>query len=156
MTLQSRASKKTRPPFFASFYAFAFYAEGKGAKKGMELQTLIKSIQNAWRKDTSFWKNKWTPRNPAMGHCSVSALLLQKHFGGAIIYSKKSRHYANILPDGTWIDLTRNQFHFKKNIQFDIIKTRHELLKDRDIYKRYCIYEKRVEKIIYANNKKGF
>jgi hypothetical protein len=108
------------------------------------LETLIKTIQDCWEADTSFFKD-WQPTNPAKGHCSMSALTIQKYFGGSIAYSKQARHYWNILPDGTLIDMTRSQFSNRKAIPFTEIRSRQSLLKSKDISDRYKIFKKRVE-----------
>jgi hypothetical protein len=60
----------------------------------------------------------WSPENPARGQCGVTALVLQEHLGGELLFSevrhadgtRQGVHYFNRLPDGTEVDLTREQF----------------------------------------------
>jgi hypothetical protein len=105
---------------------------------------LLKIIQECWGADTSFFKD-WKPTNPAKGHCSISALIIQKYFGGMIAYSKEAKHYWNILPDGTILDITRKQFSNRKVLPLTEIRTRGSVLKNRNINGRYRIFEKRIE-----------
>ena len=106
----------------------------------MTIKKLIESIQKCWASETSYWKN-WNSTNPSRGHCSVSALIIQKHLGGEIAYSKN--HYWNILRDGTVIDATQQQFFPKKP---PYLKTRAKILENENINKRYEIFEKKVER----------
>src|SRR6185436_2099938 len=60
----------------------------------------------------------WSPENPARGQCGVTALVVQEHLGGDLLLadvanadgSRQGVHYFNRLPDGTEVDLTREQF----------------------------------------------
>lgn len=105
---------------------------------------LLEIIQSCWEADTSFFKD-WKPTNPAKGHCSVSALIIQKYFGGMIAYSKEAKHYWNILPDGTVLDITRKQFSNRKVLPLTEIRTRDYVLKNKNINARYKIFEKRIK-----------
>ena len=57
----------------------------------------------------------WSPADASRGQCAVTALLIQDLFGGSLLRAVVSgeSHYWNRLPDGTELDLTREQFsHF--------------------------------------------
>lgn len=114
---------------------------------------LLEIIQDCWEADTSFFKD-WKPTNPARGHCSVSALIIQKYFGGMIAYSKEAKHYWNILPDGTVLDITRKQFSNRKVLPLTEIRTRDYVLKNNNINARYKIFEKRIEEKLRQEREK--
>ncbi|MGY1739282.1 MULTISPECIES: YunG family protein [unclassified Blastococcus] len=60
----------------------------------------------------------WTPANPARGQCGVTALTVQDLLGGDLLVaevlradgSRQGVHWWNRLPDGSEVDLTREQF----------------------------------------------
>lgn len=62
----------------------------------------------------------WTPENPAYGHCSAAAQIIQDLFGGEIYgfrFSVKrwggrvlGGHFLNVLSDGRRVDFTKSQF----------------------------------------------
>ncbi len=62
-----------------------------------------------------------------------------------IAYSKEAKHYWNILPDGTILDITRKQFSNRKVLPLTEIRTRDTVLKNKNINGRYRIFEKRIE-----------
>lgn len=81
----------------------------------MEPSRLEKAIKQAWCKETSSDSN-WTPENPALGQCAVTALVINAYFGGKIVWAeailpdnKKVSHYFNFINEME-IDLTRQQF----------------------------------------------
>ncbi len=76
-------------------------------------------VRDAWGPDTCDPVDlaDWRPDNPARGQCGVTALVVQDLLGGDLmlgeVYENGSRrgcHYWNRLPDGTEVDLTRDQF----------------------------------------------
>lgn len=81
-------------------------------------ETQIDTIRAAWCRDTSADPDKWTPQNPAMGQCAVTALIVQDLIGGELERvdvhvawtDKPVSHYRNVQPDGTRLDLTFSQF----------------------------------------------
>ena len=60
----------------------------------------------------------WSPANPSRGQCGVTALVLNDHLGGDLLVaevtyddgSRQGFHTWNRLPDGSEVDLTRDQF----------------------------------------------
>lgn len=88
----------------------------------MKLASMIDStreaaIRPAWCAGTAAGDNHWTLTNPSAGHCDVTALIVREHVGGDLKLAQVFRHgdlsehhYWNILPDGTDLDLTADQF----------------------------------------------
>lgn len=70
------------------------------------------ALRDSWSAATSAEPESWNPANPAKGQCAVSALIIQDHLGGQLVRAEtaKGSHYWNRLPDGTEIDITRDQF----------------------------------------------
>lgn len=74
-------------------------------------------IEKSWCKETSSSPDHWTPENPALGQCAVTALLFQDLNGGAILKTDVrgfGSHYWNMMsyPENVTVDydLTRGQF----------------------------------------------
>lgn len=67
-----------------------------------------KRLSKAWSLDTS---SKWSVEKPALGQCSVSALVVQDVFGGELLKTRigGSWHFYNLI-DGRRFDLTAEQF----------------------------------------------
>jgi hypothetical protein len=70
------------------------------------------------RADTT-WRNfDWSEANPSRGQCGSTALTIHDLLGGELLIadvlrtdgSRQGVHYWNLLPDGSEIDLTREQF----------------------------------------------
>ena len=83
--------------------------------KKITLEDLKNALEKSWSRETSSDPNTWTPENPAWGQCAVTTCLVQDYFGGNLIREAVnepgvSSHYWNQLPDGTEIDLTKDQF----------------------------------------------
>ena len=76
-------------------------------------------LRLAWCPETAHpsWAPDWTPDNPSLGQCAVTALLVQSEYGGDIIRAEMEgfgpdswSHYWNRLPNGDECDLTWEQF----------------------------------------------
>lgn len=114
----------------------------------MNYHKFRKAIAQSWCQDTAYHKDapNWTPNNPALGQCAVTALLFNEFFGGAI-YSGVSdggiMHFWN-KKYGFKIDLTKQQFSDK--IKFSNITQwdRKDLLQTGDVAARYELLRKRV------------
>jgi hypothetical protein len=87
----------------------------------MDRALLIAKLRLAWDKETSYWPDKWTSDNPALGQCAVTALVVHDHYGGSIkrcmVKFKNSageeeevEHYYNMLPENKREDSTLEQF----------------------------------------------
>ena len=80
------------------------------------LEELKQAIEASWGSDTCFDASEWTSGNPARGHCVVTSLVVQYFFGGdllkvvTVFNGHDESHYYNLLPDGSTLDWTRQQY----------------------------------------------
>ncbi|WP_436801457.1 YunG family protein [Streptomyces decoyicus] len=83
------------------------------------LLDLDKALRASWAADTCSPDNQadWQPRNPAWGHCDITALLVNDIFGGDLLVGEvhlagdqHGFHWWNRLPSGVELDLTHEQF----------------------------------------------
>lgn len=84
-------------------------------------------IRSSWSEETCdpLALPGWSPETPARGQCVVTALIVQEFLGGDLLLaavrnddgSRQGLHYWNRLPDGTELDLTREQFAESETIQ---------------------------------------
>ncbi|HEX2113830.1 MAG TPA: hypothetical protein VHM01_05450 [Alphaproteobacteria bacterium] len=90
-------------------------------------RAMLTKLLKAWSADTS---SKWRPDNPALGQCSVTALVLHDIYGGDILktYVRGAWHFYNRI-DGERYDLTVSQFA-EPIVYDDIISNRSEALND--------------------------
>ena len=65
-------------------------------------------LAKAWSLDTS---SRWSAARPALGQCSVTALVVQDVFGGELLKTRvgDAWHFYNLI-DGSRFDLTAEQF----------------------------------------------
>jgi hypothetical protein len=103
---------------------------------------LVTAIEQSWGTDTSLRGLEY-PGNPSRGQCLVTAMVVQDEYGGRLIkgYCGVQVHYWNELPDGTIVDLTRQQFggkevleeqyHEREDIKNKNVLARYEILRDR-------------------------
>jgi hypothetical protein len=85
------------------------------------------AVRAAWARDTCdpVDADDWSPANPARGQCGTTALTINDLLGGELLVaevlhadgSRQGVHWWNRLPDGTEIDLTREQFTSHEVIQ---------------------------------------
>ena len=81
----------------------------------------------AWALDTCdpVDADDWSAANPSRGQCGSTALVIHDLLGGELLIaevvrsdgSRQSVHYWNLLPGGTELDLTREQFAGAEVIQ---------------------------------------
>jgi hypothetical protein len=86
----------------------------------MTLTEIEAAVRAAWCRETCDESDlaDWSPDNPARGQCGVTALTLHDLLGGDLLFaevllpdgSRQGFHYWNRLPDGSEVDLTREQF----------------------------------------------
>lgn len=88
----------------------------------------------------------------AAGQCAVTALVIQDCLGGDILRAvvRDGSHYWNRLPDGTEIDLTRDQFALFRPDDVRV-RTREEVLASPDTALRYKILASRVAATLASN-----
>lgn len=85
----------------------------------LTLSRLRPVVRAAWGPDTCDPVDlaDWRPENPSRGQCGVTAFVVQDLLGGDLVLGevfesgeRRGYHYWNRLPDGTEVDLTRDQF----------------------------------------------
>lgn len=113
----------------------------------MNYHKFKKVIAESWAQDTAYYKDAphWTPNNPSLGQCAITALLFNEFFGGTIhsgISDGGIMHFWN-KKYGFRVDLTKQQFSGK--IKFSNITqwNRKELLQTGDVAERYELLRKR-------------
>lgn len=90
-------------------------------------EDLEAAVRAAWALDTCdpVDADDWSAANPSRGQCGSTALTIQDLLGGDLLIaevirsdgSRQGVHYWNLLPDGTELDLTREQFAHHEVIQ---------------------------------------
>ncbi len=112
----------------------------------MDIETLRTRLRQAWNADTSASPEQWGPTNPALGQCAVTALVIQDHFGGDLLRCKINgiSHYWNRLPDGSEIDLTKEQFERIESETETLTRTRDYVLGFPETVVRYNLLKDRL------------
>jgi hypothetical protein len=115
------------------------------------LSKLRQVLPETWGPDTCDPGDlpEWRPGNPSRGQCGVTALVAHELLGGELLLGQvyaesvqRGVHYWNRLPDGTEVDLTRDQFGPAETVTAGMIAPRptgplrrcrgqHELLRRR-------------------------
>ena len=116
----------------------------------LSVQQVRKAICSAWSKETC-WPKCWNSKNPAAGHCRVTALIVQKLLGGKIMFAEiqkkpKYTHFWNKLPSGQEVDFTKSQFPAETIIPSGKIISIKETMNSANIKKTYPILLERVRK----------
>jgi hypothetical protein len=85
------------------------------------------AIRAAWALDTCDPVDAadWSVASPSRGQCGSTALIIHNLLGGELLIaevlrtdgSRQGVHYWNLLPGGTEIDLTREQFASSEVVQ---------------------------------------
>lgn len=98
----------------------------------------------SWSGETSNSPETWMEGSPATGQCAITALIVQDYFGGRLmrteaVVNEQQRipHYYNQLPDGTIIDLTKEQFPAGTQIPSGEERSRSHVLAYADTVNRY-------------------
>jgi hypothetical protein len=94
---------------------------------GVVQQDLEAAVRAAWALDTCdpVDADDWSAANPSRGQCGPTALVVHDLLGGKLLIaevvrsdgSRQGVHYWNLLPGGTELDLTREQFAGDEAIQ---------------------------------------
>jgi hypothetical protein len=112
---------------------------------------LVPYFQSSWGADTCYpdSSGEWTPDNPSRDQCGMTALVVQDVLGGDLVLAevqvegaKVGHHYWNVLPDGSEVDLTADQFRPEEEVVGGTVVVRppdaprrhreqYELLRDR-------------------------
>ena len=123
----------------------------------MDLKTLRALLEVAWCAETAY--GDWNPRVPSLNQCYVTALVVQKYFGGKLPSCKMTdgdTHCWNILPDGVHVDLTEDQFNFfegKPIKEKNVIRNRKRLLSINSTRQRYELLVDRIDYLITLTTK---
>jgi hypothetical protein len=90
-------------------------------------EDLEAAVRAAWAPDTCdpVDADGWSADNRSRGQCGSTALIINDLLGGELLIaevirtdgSRQGVHYWNLLPDGTELDLTREQFADDEVIQ---------------------------------------
>jgi hypothetical protein len=93
----------------------------------IDRERVLRTLQKSWSRETS---TKWSPTNPALGQCSVTALAMQDRFGGRLLKTRvgEAWHFYNEI-DGEVCDFTAGQFEEGVSYQHSPA-TREEALAD--------------------------
>ncbi|MEV0457908.1 YunG family protein [Catellatospora methionotrophica] len=99
----------------------------------LNLSRLRPIVREAWGPDTCDPVDlaDWRPDNPSRGQCGVTALVVHDLLGGELLLGevfedgvRRGHHYWNRLPDGTEVDLTREQFHPGETVTGGVVAAR--------------------------------
>jgi hypothetical protein len=83
------------------------------------LADVEQALRASWSLDTSDDPAGWSPENPALGQCAVSALVIRALYGGDIVIATvldrngertPDGHAWNVLPSGEQVDFAFDQF----------------------------------------------
>jgi hypothetical protein len=107
-------------------------------------QALFGALRRRWCAATSI-DPTWSPANPALGQCAITALIVQEHLGGELARAVVGpiSHYWNRLPNGD-IDLTREQFARFLPTRISV-QRRERLLANSETRDRYELLRAAVE-----------
>lgn len=110
------------------------------------MESLAASLTCAWSRQTSADPERWAPDNPAWGQCAVTALVVQDEVGGELLRTTVDglSHYWNRLPDGSEVDLTREQFPKGAKHSQVVTKDREYVLSFPDTARRYQLLRRQV------------
>lgn len=94
---------------------------------GFNRASVERTLRMCWSERTS---KQWSAGNPAAGQCSVTALVVQDHFGGRILKTRigDAYHFYNEI-GGSVHDLTSSQFE-QEVTYMDLQSTRREAAAD--------------------------
>jgi hypothetical protein len=93
----------------------------------LDADRILETLRRSWSRQTS---TKWTAANPALGQCSVTALVLQDSFGGRLLKTRIEGgwHFYNEI-GGEVFDFTSSQFADAPSYQNESA-TREDALRD--------------------------
>ena len=99
------------------------------------MDALVAALRASWDEATCDPVDlPWSPANPSRGQCGVTALVVHDHLGGELLVAEVRRgdgslqgvHTWNRLPDGSELDLTREQFSSDEHVQAPRVVVRPE------------------------------
>lgn len=91
------------------------------------LPDLDRALRACWAADTcspdDLERWGWQQENPALGHCDITALVVNDVVGGDLVVGEvhldgeqHGYHWWNKLPSGVELDLTREQFRLGQTV----------------------------------------
>ena len=117
----------------------------------MTIKELDGYLNEIYSKDTCYFnmRDDWNIENPSLGHCAIVSLIVNDYFKGEIYKTKVNgiSHYFNIINNNI-IDLTGKQFNNEIDYSNKELKTRKEILSDRDTSFRYELLKQKLNKYI--------
>lgn len=104
---------------------------------------LYRALRHAWSAASASPPESWSADNPAKNHCSVTALIVQDHFGGDILTTRTTggTHFYNRIGDTRW-DLTVSQFD--EPIPFDDMPSSREAAMRDTTAEKYRLVKERL------------
>lgn len=123
----------------------------------ISIEDLKEALENSWSADTAFNRKNWNPENPAVQHCWVTAMVVQKFLGGEIKAAELKdgdSHFWNVLPGGAEKDFTKIQFPKGFVIPLGKIVNARAAFRNPWNYKRFKILEEKVEEFLRDKGEK--
>ena len=125
----------------------------------MVKEDIYKIVSMSFSKDTCYpsLQENWSLENQTLGHCAITALVLNDFLGGKIMRceSESGSHYYNLINDEI-VDLTVFQFNTIPNYKKGEERTREYLLSNDDTKKRYKLLLERVKNNFITYGKKDY
>ena len=122
------------------------------------IDRLERILEKSWGADTATGDGAWSPENPSLNQCAVTALVVQDFFGGDLLrcpMDDGDSHYWNRLPCGTEVDLAEKQFKMiasKPLRDQKIVRDRKYVLSFPKTASRYLLLRDRVCKNLGINS----
>jgi hypothetical protein len=109
-----------------------------------DFEDIARAAKRAWARETSA-AAEWTTKEPELGQCAVTALLVQDAYGGVLKRAlvNSVSHYWNEV-DGQVVDLTRAQFEAPLSIEGEIERERDYVLSNEATAARYALLKNTV------------
>ena len=109
----------------------------------MGINDLSKLLHDCWSYETCSpaLKEVWNDKNPSIGQCAITALIVNDIFGGKIMrcMSSTGSHYYNLI-NNSIVDLTVGQFLGEVPLYNEgEERTREYLLSNKDTRERYLL-----------------
>lgn len=108
----------------------------------MVLEEVIRIIELSYSKETCYpnLRDKWCEENKTLGHCAITALVVNDFVGGKIMrcMSETGSHYYNLI-NNEIVDLTFSQFKELPDYEHSEERTREYILSNDDTKNRYKI-----------------
>ena len=115
------------------------------------LDGLHERLLEAWSSETTADPDGYADpaATKSYGQCAVTALIVQDHLGGDLMRTTADgvSHYFNLLPDGTTVDLTRDQFPVTTRYTTAEVRSRDYVTSHPETARRYHLLKQRVTAI---------